>query len=1421
MDNNNIQNPFIGLRTYEEADAIFFRGRKSSTTDLYSMILDNDIVVFHAESGEGKSSLLNAGLFPKLRDERFFPIKINFTEEDYALESPDFDKIIYQRVVDSVNQINGDSPDTQVFRDTPSLNGKVSILPIDGNEEILSNSLQMRQCAWWLLRNYSLNAYGAFLIPVLVFDQFEEVFTKPKSNIWTEDFFFWLSSTLIDNVPQNVIEMVRESIGENEDFPKVRIEKKFKALFSLRTEYMGELDYWGIQRHHISVLKNSRYCLKPLTELEADEVLELQPMFTSQIRNQIKEAIRSSHGANRVQSNLPAIPAMLLSVVSTTATNSIYKGGQASNSLNDITENDINSDLFTNIIDQFYQKEVVDANIQKKVIKHIENVLVDDKGKRVRIKADSRELREIDFETKYKPLLEEKRLIKCTQINGDEYVELTHDALAKVIANKRVKQSEHIAKVKSWGLYVIEGITFLLGVIFAIGYIDAVYYSRSFLALLFIQSLMVVIACCIIRNIQKKSNRYKILLTGAIFFILTLYGFNHYFPILKYCLKNKIFPAGSMITCICGIMSLIFIIGRYLSYSKKRFLSIIGIMLTLCTIAITAASYGRIYPIAILGIVLFALSPYIFITEKNSGYFLLFASCLMFFSMFIWRKREVGYISMIMGVWFAMLGIIYLSFKKEYTLRHQIELLISGNLKQKFPVIRRAFNLYIITILLIVLVHYIGPVMEPIPSLAAMIISCPILIVSTLELFRKDKAQINILYLCVQIIFVEVCAVLIWISQFTFSHFLIVIGVVLILPIGEILLSLFNKVPFEFNQKISQALLYATSSLFAIFVGSYLVLGYNYFTGDDSKRMYGENIVIRSSYYSDLNFQFVQDKNGKIGLRDRKGKVVIPPMFDDIYRYDYSFVKGHSYYDASNDFNIIFILNGNPIKWNIYDHLHERNDLTDEFCNHSRGEGYEYCSSITPSIGELSVFIGAQKLRENDSSYVRYAERTIMEKITSSINVSQSLNNQKEIKSFNPNDKTHLELLKCISYTQLPWELLPYSSMKFRKQFYNNILPNTNLIETYPNSTDTTEYVLCNIYYKGLEGKAVSHKLLNNISIEKSTGPSEEYLSYRVGDLYAYIAKDEFLSGGYRESISICEKTYNKFLFTEPILPIQIASMILNGDYREAKSLLEINRDELIRINNGLGMPDSSLKNAWYFLQYETCINMVDQLLQLTKRYGLHISNWDKINQLLNEQKQASIYKEFPDYDIIQKTPRMEDKDVLRFVKWDGGVSSEERIYGYSYFVTDGVISSPLISSWCYGGGENDFRNYPFLTIDYTTHKRRFIRAYGDGSLSVTKFHPWDFIGDEYTHAWTFHEGLAAVEIDNKIGFINSDGEIVISPQFHSPYNVGATLGSKIFDIYSSKNHKMPYFKDGICPVYDFDGKLIWIDKSGKRTDAQ
>lgn len=66
-------NPYVGPRNFEdnERERRLFFGRDREAADLLSLVLAERLVLFYAPSGAGKSSLLNARLFPGLRDEGF------------------------------------------------------------------------------------------------------------------------------------------------------------------------------------------------------------------------------------------------------------------------------------------------------------------------------------------------------------------------------------------------------------------------------------------------------------------------------------------------------------------------------------------------------------------------------------------------------------------------------------------------------------------------------------------------------------------------------------------------------------------------------------------------------------------------------------------------------------------------------------------------------------------------------------------------------------------------------------------------------------------------------------------------------------------------------------------------------------------------------------------------------------------------------------------------------------------------------------------------------------------------------------------------------------------------------------------------------------------------------------------------------
>ena len=62
-------NPYVGPRPFKYGEDLF--GRDAEVRELYYMLNAQRIVLLHSPSGAGKSSLIQAGLVPKLQSEQF------------------------------------------------------------------------------------------------------------------------------------------------------------------------------------------------------------------------------------------------------------------------------------------------------------------------------------------------------------------------------------------------------------------------------------------------------------------------------------------------------------------------------------------------------------------------------------------------------------------------------------------------------------------------------------------------------------------------------------------------------------------------------------------------------------------------------------------------------------------------------------------------------------------------------------------------------------------------------------------------------------------------------------------------------------------------------------------------------------------------------------------------------------------------------------------------------------------------------------------------------------------------------------------------------------------------------------------------------------------------------------------------------
>ena len=63
--------PYVGPKPFEETDKDLFFGRDAEANDLFSLIVAHPAVLVYAQSGAGKTSLLNAKIVPALKSKGY------------------------------------------------------------------------------------------------------------------------------------------------------------------------------------------------------------------------------------------------------------------------------------------------------------------------------------------------------------------------------------------------------------------------------------------------------------------------------------------------------------------------------------------------------------------------------------------------------------------------------------------------------------------------------------------------------------------------------------------------------------------------------------------------------------------------------------------------------------------------------------------------------------------------------------------------------------------------------------------------------------------------------------------------------------------------------------------------------------------------------------------------------------------------------------------------------------------------------------------------------------------------------------------------------------------------------------------------------------------------------------------------------
>ncbi len=229
-------NPWLGLASYTEAAQASFYGRDDEAEELLRRVSNARLAVLFGKSGLGKSSLLQAGLFPRLRRNNILPVylRLQFERGRLPLVNQLRDGLIKQCAEQGI--------------DAPRFE------PGEG----LWEYLHRRDLEFWSPTNH-------LVTPLFVLDQFEEVFTLGEQ--FGEAVVEFLGD--FGNLAENGIPRQVAALIESDPDAARRLDVRawrYSMLVCLREDYLPHLEGW---RRTIASLGGNRMRLLPMSRAQA------------------------------------------------------------------------------------------------------------------------------------------------------------------------------------------------------------------------------------------------------------------------------------------------------------------------------------------------------------------------------------------------------------------------------------------------------------------------------------------------------------------------------------------------------------------------------------------------------------------------------------------------------------------------------------------------------------------------------------------------------------------------------------------------------------------------------------------------------------------------------------------------------------------------------------------------------------------------------------------------------------------------------------------------------------------------------------------------------------------------------------------------------------------------------------------------
>lgn len=403
------ENPWLGLFSYSEDTRAYFHGRDEETGELARRVQRKLLTVLFGQSGLGKTSLLRAGLVPRLRAESYCPV---YVRVDYAAGSP--------------------SPAEQIKQAIFRASAEAGTWSRPGSATAGETLWEFMHHRGDLLRDVN----GHTLVPLLIFDQFEEIFTLAQADDSgrkrAQEFLGELAD-LVENRPPAALEARFEhDDAAAEDFDFARAD--YRILIALREDYLAHLE--GVKATMPSITQN-RMRLARMTGAQAlSAVIKPGGRLVSQ---EVAESIVRFVAGGSELANAEIEPSLLSLVCRELNTVRLGQGRA-----------EISADLLAgsrdSILSEFYERALVDQ--PDAVRRVIEDELLTDSGYRESL-AEERVVKALAAAGAAPDALSklvDRRLLRIEERLDMRRVELTHDVLCSVVLSSRDKRHEREAR---------------------------------------------------------------------------------------------------------------------------------------------------------------------------------------------------------------------------------------------------------------------------------------------------------------------------------------------------------------------------------------------------------------------------------------------------------------------------------------------------------------------------------------------------------------------------------------------------------------------------------------------------------------------------------------------------------------------------------------------------------------------------------------------------------------------------------------------------------------------------------------------------------------------------------------------------------------------------------------------------------------